>query len=140
MNTHVLIDAGPLVALVNQRDEHHAWAVAQVRAITPPLKTCEAALAEAMHLLERRTDNAQALRRMLERGFLGVDFSLREQLPFVLGLMERYASVPMSLADACLVRMCELDGRATLFTTDGDFRIYRKHGREPLSLIIPLQG
>lgn len=136
-NDRVLIDAGPLVALVNRRDEHHAWAVAQLRGITPPLETCESALAEAMHLLESRTNNAQVLRRMLERRLVEVNFSLLAELPAIIGLLDRYSNVPMSLADACLVRMCELNNSATLFTTDSDFHIYRKHGREALPLLIP---
>lgn len=51
--------------------------------------------------------------------------------------MQRYESVPMSLADACLVRMSELAKDATVFTLDGDFRIYRRHGRQAIPLIFP---
>ena len=90
-----------------------------------------------MHLLESRTNNAQALRRILAQGILEVDFSLVAQMPAVLALMDRYANVPMSLADACLVRMCELDERATLLTTDSDFLVYRMNGHNTLPLMMP---
>ncbi len=51
--------------------------------------------------------------------------------------MRRYANVPMSLADACLVRMSELAAGCVLFTLDGDFRIYRRHRRQKIPLVIP---
>ena len=51
--------------------------------------------------------------------------------------IERYANVPMSLADSCLVRMSELLGESLLFTLDSDFRIYRRHGRQKIPLLIP---
>ena len=108
-----------------------------MRNILPPLKTCEAALAEAMHLFESRTNSVQALLRMLERRILEVEFSVSPHLTEILALLDRYDNVPMSLADACLVRMCELDQRTILLTTDHDFLIYRMNGRDRLPLIMP---
>ena len=90
-----------------------------------------------MHLLESRTNTAQALRRLLAEGILEVHFSLGAQMPAVLALRDRYADVPMSLADACLVRMCELDERATLLTTDSDFLVYRLNRHNILPLMMP---
>lgn len=55
----------------------------------------------------------------------------------VQSLMGKYSDIPMSFADACLVRMAECQPNAQIFTADSDFKLYRKHGREPLALIFP---
>lgn len=54
--------------------------------------------------------------------------------------MRRYADVPMSLADACLVRMSELSDDASVLTLDSDFRIYRRLGRQAIPLLTPRTG
>ena len=64
-------------------------------------------------------------------------FDLDAEIQAVAALMDRYANVPMSLADACLVRMAELHANSRILTLDGDFRIYRKNGREPLDAVLP---
>ncbi len=51
--------------------------------------------------------------------------------------MQRYADQPMSFADACLVRMTELHPDSMLITLDGDFRVYRRHGRQAIPLATP---
>jgi predicted nucleic acid-binding protein len=51
--------------------------------------------------------------------------------------MEKYADVPMSLADACLVRMTEMVSDAVILTTDRDFQIYRRHGRQVVACLTP---
>ena len=60
-----------------------------------------------------------------------------QEIAVVRRLMRRYADVPMSLADACLVRMCELDDRAAVMTLDSDFRRYRKHGQHVIAVVSP---
>jgi predicted nucleic acid-binding protein len=55
----------------------------------------------------------------------------------VLKLLEKYADVPMSFADACLVRMTETLNSPMLLTTDADFRIYRRHGRQVIPCVLP---
>jgi predicted nucleic acid-binding protein len=52
-------------------------------------------------------------------------------------LVQRYGNVPMSLADACLVRLAKLHPRSVVFTLDRDFQIYRKDGRQPIPLLTP---
>jgi predicted nucleic acid-binding protein len=68
---------------------------------------------------------------------LRLNFTLGDQEPDVRELMRRYRDTPMSLADACLVRMAELHAGATIFTLDGDFRVYRKHGRQMIPVLMP---
>src|SRR6058998_1495665 len=101
MAESVLVDAGFLIALLSRRDGHHAWAAAQAPRRALPWKTCEAALSEAFHLLGPR--GRPGLDALLRRGALVSAFDLAEELHTVLNLMKKYADVPMSLADACLV-------------------------------------
>ncbi|HEY1265974.1 MAG TPA: PIN domain-containing protein, partial [Candidatus Binatia bacterium] len=105
MARNVLVDAGFLVALLSHRDLHHSWAVAQASNHALPWRTCEAVLSEALHLLGAR--GLPALGAMLRRRALLAAFDLDNDLDPVLKLLQKYANVPMSLADACLVRMSE---------------------------------
>ena len=133
----VIADAGVLVALLVRSDQHHAWASKEARGIAFPLHTCEAALAEAAHLLRRGGADETILAEWLERGLLRIPFALQAESAAVKVLMRDYRDVPMSLADACLVRMAELDSTARVWTTDSHFQIYRRHGREPIALVAP---
>ncbi len=123
----VLVDAGFLIALLSRRDRHHSWAAAQLPRLALPWQTCEAALSEAFHLLGPR--GRPALAALLRRGAVVPTFHLAEEQGRALDLMQKYADVPMSLADACLVRMSETLADPVVFTTDADFRVYRRHGR-----------
>lgn len=135
MAASVLVDAGFLVALLSRRDRHHAWAAAQGANFPPPWSTCEAALSEAFHVLGAR--GTPALGALLRRSSLRPAFDLGDQLEPALKLMEKYSDVPMSLADACLVRMSEIFSDALLLTTDTDFRVYRRHSRHVVPCVIP---
>jgi uncharacterized protein len=74
---------------------------------------------------------------LVGRGIVKLDFLLSSEFDAVRKLMAKYASVPMSLADACLVRMTELHTRAAVVTLDGDFRVYRRNGRHVVHVIMP---
>jgi predicted nucleic acid-binding protein len=131
----VLVDAGFIVALLSARDTHHAWAVAQASEFPPPWSTCEAALSEAFHLVGAR--GVASLTALLGRGSLRPAFELATHLEPVLRLMHKYVDMPMSLADACLVRLTEVLADPTLLTTDGDFRVYRRHSRQIVPCVTP---
>jgi uncharacterized protein len=133
----VLIDSGPIVAALRSRDQHHNWARAQFEATTESFLTCEGVISESLFLLERAPGGKASLCGLLERGIIVPDFSLRQQLVETLRLIRRYQDTPMSFADACLVRMAELRDGAIIFTTDADFQIYRKRGRQVIPLLIP---
>jgi predicted nucleic acid-binding protein len=133
----VLIDTGPLVAALRRRDAHHAWARAHFEAATEPFTTCEAVISESLFLLERARDGKEALCGLIERGIVVVRYSFDDELTETLRLIRRYNNTPMSFADACLVRMAEKSDGAVVFTTDSDFRTYRKNGRQVIPLIIP---
>lgn len=137
MKPGILLDTGPLVALLNARDRHHAWAKHAFAAVEPPLSTCEAVLSEACHLLERGGAEANPVFRLAEQGVIALSFHLGDHMESVGRLLHRYRSVPMSLADACLVRMSELHDAPELLTLDSDFRVYRRHGRQAIPIISP---
>ena len=133
----VVIDSGAIVAALRRRDQHHAWARAHLEAETVPFITCEAVISESFFLLERARGGKEALCGLLDRSIIAVDFPFTDQLAETLRLVRRYHDTPMSFADACLVRMAEQIQEAVVFTTDSDFRTYRKNGRQTIPLIIP---
>ncbi len=135
MVKNVLVDAGFLVALLSKRDHHHEWAKRTASNYPPPWRTCEAALSEAFHLVEGH--GSGELRELLSRTAVLIEFDLSSNLDSVLKLMQKYTNVPMSLADACLVRMTEILTRPVLLTSDTDFRIYRRLTRKVVPSIMP---
>jgi uncharacterized protein len=135
MAASVLVDAGFVVALLSNRDAHHDWAAAQARRFVPTWNTCESALSEVFHLLGPR--GAPAVTALLRRRSVLAAFNLAEDVEPVLQLMHKYSDVPMSLADACLVRMTETFADPVLLTTDGDFAVYRRHSRNVIPCVMP---
>src|SRR5918995_3561643 len=127
MAGNLLVDAGFVVALLSRHDSHHRWAVTQATQHAPPWRTCEAVLSEAFHLLGTR--GTPALSALLRRRAVLVNFDFNDDVESVLRLLQKYADLPMSLADACLVRMTETFSDSVVLTTDSDFRVYRRHSR-----------
>lgn len=132
-----ILDTGPLVAYLERRESHHAWAIDQLRLCDPGIKICEPVLTEALFILRRYGQGHDRVMRLLERGILTLDFDLRAHLRDIRELMDQYADLPMSLADACLVRMAELNPRAELITLDRHFKSYRTRDRRVLKLRLP---
>ena len=137
MSEITLLDAGSLVAVLYRRDQFHAWAVKEISQISAPLYTCEAVLAEACFLAQRMLGNSQAVYDFVATGAVEIGFNLGAELAAVKKLALRYQNVPMSLADACLVRMSEIYENSTVFTTDSDFTIYRKNTNQIIPAIMP---
>lgn len=138
MSREIILDTGPLIALLNTRDPHHAWARDQWNAIEPPLLCCEAVVVEACFLARRLAPGGQSrVLDVVRRGALDLSFSLSDEIDAVDRLMEKYRDVPMSLADACLVRMSELHPVSPVVTLDRDFTIYRRSRRQRIPLLTP---
>ena len=135
MARNVLVDAGFVVALLSSRDDHHGWAVTQASEFPPPWSTCEAVLSESFHLLGGR--GAPNLGALVRRRALLVSYEFAKHVEPVVRLIEKYSDVPMSLADACLVRMTETLADPIVLTTDEDFRFYRRHSRRVVPCVIP---
>jgi predicted nucleic acid-binding protein len=130
-----ITDSSTLVALISRDDQHHGWIAAQAGSLPLPWLTCEPVLAEAFHLVGER--GAPKLRELLRRRAIILAFDLSTELETVLVLMDKYAEVPMSLADACLVRMTETLPDPVVLTTDSDFKIYRRHSRQVVPCLMP---
>ena len=135
MGNPVIVDASFLVALWRRNDLHHPWAVRQARHHPPPWITCESVLSETDHLLA--PDGCATLRLACRRGALRVSPVNNDGFLPVLDLLDKYADVPMSIADACLVRLTEILPDPLLLTTDSDFKIYRRLGRRVIPTRMP---
>lgn len=135
MAPRALVDAGFLVALLSRRDANHRWAAAQAQRFPPPWTTCEAVLSETCHLLGGR--GTRSLASLLRRDALVCGYRFADDMDAVLKLLEKYSDMSMSFADACLVRMTETLNNPMLLTTDADFRIYRRHGRQIIPCVLP---
>jgi predicted nucleic acid-binding protein len=122
---------------MDRSDRHHRWAEERNRRLPRPLLVCEAVLAEATHLLGRFSAAPEGFFRLIEGGALVIAFQMREHVPALRQLLAKYRDRPMSLADACIVRMAEIYDGAAVFTLDSDFTFYRKNGRTPIDLIFP---
>ena len=122
----VLIDAGPLVALLDRSDSQHQRAKAVTAGCAPPFRTCEAVLAEAAHLLAKVDAKAPAGLLALGRtGAIEIALRIDEHWDSVEKTLDKHRDVPASLADACLIRCAELYQEPRIFTFDADFDIYR---------------
>ena len=133
----VLLDTGPLVALADRGEEHHRWASAQLHRMRGPMVTCGAVMAEAGFVVSHHPIALVRTRELLERGDLVSADESQTLWLRAYALMERYANVPMSFADACLVALAESTPDARVFTLDRDFLIYRQHDDKPLTLLAP---
>ena len=132
-----LVDTGPVVALLVAEDRYHPWAHRLWAELEPPLLTCEAVLSEAQFLITRFGGNPRAVLEFVGRGALRVAFSVQDEVQRILQLQQVYQTLPMSLADACLVRMTEQFARCRVVTTDSHFRIYRRNGRQLIPTLMP---
>ncbi|MCC5645836.1 PIN domain-containing protein [Nostoc sp. CHAB 5824] len=136
MKQNIIIDTGPLVALINNREQYHSWAIKEVANLAYPFFTCEAVISEACFILRDFYGGEDAVMSLLDTGLIQISFRLSDEIGTVRELLKRYQNVPMSLADACLVRMSELILGSCVLTLDSDFRVYRKNKNEMMDLII----
>ena len=133
----VLVDTGPLVAFLREAEASHAWAAAQFAELPAPFFTSEPVLAETFFLVSRQPDGPRRFFDLLGSGVLEIDFSVLGECDALWKLIRKYEDLPMSLADASLVRLAELNPGASIFTLDSHFRVYRKHGRQQIPVIMP---
>ena len=131
-----VVDTGPLVAVLNADDAHHAWAREVFGKLSPPVFTCEAVLSEAQFLLQERGGDPLAVLVWVQQGVISLAFDAANEIERLLALQRSYRNLPMDFADACLVRMTEIHEHSSVLTTDSHFRIYRRNGRQ----IIPLRA
>jgi predicted nucleic acid-binding protein len=126
-----------LVSFLASGLRYHSWAYDRWALFRPPFLTCEPVLTEAAFLLKREGRDADPLFALLERGVIRVALGVQEEQADIRALMHRYRNRPMSLADACLVRLSELEASAEILTLDSDFKVYRRHGNKVIPVLMP---
>lgn len=137
MKDMIILDTGPLVAYLNQSDKFHSWAKIRFQKIVSPLITCQAVISEACFLTRNIPQGREAVLEMIERKLIQTEFNLNLEVKAIKQLIHKYQDVPMSLADASLVRMAEIYEDGKILTLDKDFNIYRKNKNFPLDCITP---
>jgi predicted nucleic acid-binding protein len=125
MPAPVLLDTGCIVALLDRSERHHTRCVDVLGDLEASLVTCEAVIAESCYLLRCVRGAPEAILENVERGVFQIPFGLAHAAADVRVLMKRYRSVPMDLADACLVHLANEVGTGRILTLDADFDIYR---------------
>lgn len=136
MNPSVLLDTGFIVALLDRSERRHGECVRAIQGLGAALVTCEAVVAEACYLLRGVPGAPAAVLANVGNGTFQVPFNLSTQADDVARLMERYADIPMDLADACLVRLAELHDSPRILTLDADFHVYRWKQRRVFDLLL----
>ena len=122
----ILIDAGPIVAVLYRDDHNHERCVRALRTLREPLATAWPVLTEAMYLLGFSWEAQDALWEMIDGGVLRLISLDTDDGPRMRELMRKYRDLPMDLADAALVRLAEREGLRRVFTIDRrDFSVYR---------------
>lgn len=132
----ILLDTGPLVALLSERDADHTRARRLFSDCLPPLRCCEAVVAEACFLM-RKADAAgpAAVIALARQGVYGIALSLDDHWAEIEALLKKYADRPISLADASLIRCAEIYEEPRILTFDADFAVYRWARRKKFQIL-----
>ena len=126
----ILVDAGPLVALVDSDDQHHLKCVAALREIKEPLATVWPAITEALYLLTDLPTGQEAVWELILRGTIGILRLDADDIPRIRELMRKYRDRGMELADAALIHAAERETVRKFFTVDRKgFAVYRLYDR-----------
>lgn len=132
-----IIDAGPIVALIDKGQRQHSICLAAIDELTGPLVTTWPAFVEAMYLLGRLGGwTAQdALWQWVLLAKLTLIPLEDAHLKRVRQLMEQYRDTPMDLADASLVTLAEARKIRKVFTLDRHFHAYRIHDKQAFEVV-----
>jgi predicted nucleic acid-binding protein len=132
----VLLDTGPIVALLSKHDTSHQRAVRLFGACQPPFRCCEAVVAEACHLMRKaHRDGPAEVLALGRKGVFDSALELDEHWTGIESLLAKYSDRPISLADACLIRAAEIFDEPRILTFDADFDIYRWASRRKFERI-----
>ncbi len=130
-----LVDAGPIIGLLDGDDQWHEWSVQTLSVLDEPLATTETAIAEACHRLRNLRPALQELTVLIAESRVILQPTM-SQYPRRIG--ELLAKYPlMDAGDATLVVLSESYPRARLITVDSDFRHYRRLRNQAISTIMP---
>lgn len=136
----VLVDTSGIVALLDRSERYHKKSVQSFEALTRPLITCEAVIAEACHLLRHSPGASEAILKNIQLRLITLPWTLSGRESRISALLKQYSKVPMDFADACLVCMAEDYGTGDILTLDSDFEIYRWSTRRAFNLLIDRHG
>ncbi|MCB2213485.1 pilus assembly protein [bacterium] len=131
-----ILDAGPLIALLDKRDKYYSWALGEL-SNHPATITCEAVLTEVVYRIRGHRPAFDSITSLIAKGLIRCTFNFQPNSSYVLDAMKTYENVPMDFADACLMAMSEQNPDSPIITIDGDFRIYRRNNGSIPSLIVP---
>ncbi len=132
----ILLDTGPLVAILSREDLHHQACVDVLHGIAGPLLSCWPVMTEAAWLLRQSPRAIQQLLGSTETGFLELLPLAGAEAKNIAALMKRYESMRPQLADAALVHLARREGIDTIFTLDRrDFSIYRTSRRRSFRIL-----
>ena len=122
----ILLDTGPLVALLSRNDANHDRARQIFAECAPPFRCCEAVVAEACFLMRKvHADGPSDVVALGARGVYSIAISADEHWTHLEALLKKYSNRPISFADACLIRSAEIHNEARILTFDSDFTVYK---------------
>jgi len=132
----VLVDTGPLIAILSQRDRHHQECVDLLATLRAPLLTCWPVLTEALWLLRHYPAAMQRLLGSFDSGFLRLLVLDADSIPWIARFLHRYRNVDAQAADAALMYLAEREGIETVFTLDRrDFSVYRLRANKAVHIL-----
>jgi predicted nucleic acid-binding protein len=133
----VLVDASFLIALYNKSDTNHARCVPLLSEFDAPMVTCEAVLAESLHMLRFAHGAADSILASVENGALEIRFNLAKSAAAFRVTLEKYRDTPADFADACLIHMADQLDTGDILTLDSDFKHYRWRRNRRFRMLIP---
>jgi len=135
----VLVDASFLIAIYNKSDSHHARCMRALEALDQQMVTCEAVIAESIHMLRFAHGAAEAILSSIDERVLEVPFKLSDASREVKALLKKYGDIPADFADACLIAMADELDTGDILTLDSDFKHYRWRRTRAFHMLIPLE-
>jgi predicted nucleic acid-binding protein len=130
------LDAGPIVALLNRADQYHETCAKFFTTNSCEFITCEPAITEACFILRSKPKAVEDVLRNIKGGQFEIAYSLSARAKELARLVSKYADRPMSLADACLVDLAEINQTGQIVTLDADFEVYRWGRNRPFELLL----
>lgn len=132
----LLLDTGPLVAFLDRSDSNHEQAKLVFSRSSLPFRTCESVISEVCFLMKKVNPGSLAdVLSFVARNIVEISFSLAKEHKAIQRLFEKYQDQPISLADACLIRMAEVHHQPRIVTFDSDFEIYRWGGKKKFEIV-----
>ncbi|MDR9415854.1 MAG: hypothetical protein RI564_06190 [Gracilimonas sp.] len=136
----VLVDTGPIVALIDRRDSKHAWASAMMDTFDAPMVSCTAVITEAIFLLKHANNGVETLFSLIDEEIILVENPYPKYKTNIHNFILKYQNISSSLADLSLITMLENKKAAKIFTIDSDFLVYRDSKGKTIDLISPYKS